>query len=390
MIFIRIYLHLKSYIYLPEIGWSEEPDATLDSENTVVIIFADSDKRVVYEPISQLFGLFEKAHIVGCSTAGEIFEDELHIGSVVATVMKMECSKIRVASRKVDKGSDVFEIGSSLMDELCSGEDLPKGVFTLSDGLNINGSELTRGLNSSISEASNIVVTGALAGDDDRFESTWVIVDGELRENCVTAVGFYGESLQIGFGSQGGWDRFGIDRVVTKSKGNVLYTLDGKPALDLYKKYLGEYAKELPASGLLFPLQVKEGESEPKVRTILSVNEDESSITFAGDIVEGSRASFMKANLDNLITGAESAAFKIEQDGYEGEDALLIAVSCVGRRLILGPRSEDELEVVREVFPKSVKMVGFYSYGEISTQKSGRCDLLNQTMTLTWIWEKCI
>ncbi len=382
-------MHLKSHIYLPESGWNKEPDATLDSENTVVIIFADSDKRVVYEPISQLFRLFEKAHIVGCSTAGEIFEDELHIGSVVVTVMKLECSKIRVASRKVDKGSDIFKIGSSLMDELCIGEDLPKGVFTLSDGLNINGSELTRGLNSSISEASNIVVTGALAGDDDRFESTWVIVDRELRENCVTAVGFYGESLQIGFGSQGGWDRFGIDRVVTKSKGNVLYTLDGKPALDLYKKYLGEYAKELPASGLLFPLQVKEGESEPKVRTILSVNEDESSITFAGDIVEGSSASFMKANLDNLITGAESAALKIEQDGYEGEDALLIAVSCVGRRLILGPRSEDELEVVREVFPESVKMVGFYSYGEISTQKSGRCDLLNQTMTLTWIWEKC-
>ncbi|MCF6201495.1 MAG: FIST C-terminal domain-containing protein, partial [Hydrogenimonas sp.] len=264
-----------------------------------------------------------------------------------------------------------------------------KGVFVLSDGLNVNGSELTRGINSILSKYENVVATGALAGDNDNFESTWVIADGSMRENVVTAVGFYGENIYLGSGSQGGWDRFGIDHKVTRSEGNVLYTLDEKPALDLYKRYLGEYAKDLPSSGLLFPLQVKVAGEKPKVRTILSIDEKRRSITFAGDIEEGSSASFMKANFDNLISGAEQAAMQIDQNGYGLEDALLIAVSCVGRRLVLGQRSEDELEVVRDIFPLQVKMVGFYSYGEISTQDSGRCDLLNQTMTLTWLRERC-
>jgi len=337
--------------------------------------------------LEALLSSYPKSEVVGCSTAGEIFEDELTTGGISAAVLRFDCTKIRVVTCSVDSVGDDFAIGESLAKTLSEGESL-RGIFVLSDGLHVNGSELTRGINRSI-EGSGVVVTGALAGDDNRFESTWVVVERRLKQKYVTAVGFYGDNVHVEFGSQGGWDRFGIDRRVTRAKGNVLYSLDNKPALELYKRYLGEYADELPASGLLFPLQVKKGEEEPKVRTIVAIDEKESSITFAGDIEEGSCASFMKANFDNLVSGAEQAAMQIESGSDDVQNALLIAVSCVGRRLVLGQRSEDELEVVRDIFPPSVKMVGFYSYGEISTRTNGRCDLLNQTMTLTRIWEGC-
>ncbi len=380
-------MKLETYRYLPQKGWSRPLDRSLDSEKTLVLLFADSDIYDTDDCMQELFNGFPLSKIVGCSTAGEIFEDELYTGSIVVAVMKFESSYTKVVSSRVDSAKSDAVIGEELMERLCEDE-TPKAVLVFSDGLNVNGSELTKGINSRIQELGDIVVTGALAGDEDRFISTWVVVDRKTEQNYVTAVGFYGDSLHVGCGSRGGWDRFGIDRKVTRAKGNILYTLDDKPALELYKRYLGEYARDLPASGLLFPLLLKDKDGEPKVRTIVAINEEDSSITYAGDIEEGSVASFMKANFDNLISGAESAAMQIDQNGYDGEDALLVAVSCVGRRLVLGQRSEDELEVVRDLFPPSVKMVGFYSYGEISTRNSGRCDLLNQTMTLTLIWEK--
>ncbi len=384
----RIFLQLETYIYLPDKGWNRPLDRGLDSEKTLIVLFGYPKMRQDHPGFRELLETFPASGVIGCSTAGEIYEDELHSDSLVVGVMRFECTDIRVASSRVEPGVADSVVGERLMEALHDHGSL-RAVLVLSDGLNVNGSELTRGINRGIDTTRPVVVTGALAGDEDRFGSTWVVVDRELKQNYVTAVGLYGDALQVGYGSKGGWDRFGIDRRVTRAEGNVLYTLDNRPALELYKRYLGEYADELPASGLLFPLLVKEEGSEPKVRTILAINEEENSITFAGDIEQGSSAAFMKANFDNLVSGAEQAAMQIGQKAYSGEDALLVAVSCVGRRLVLGQRSEDELEVVRDMFPPSVRMIGFYSYGEISTQSSGRCDLLNQTMTLTWLWEKC-
>ncbi len=381
-------MQLETYIYLPKRGWNRPLDRRLDSERTLVFLFGYPDMRQDHPGFRELLDLFPTSAMVGCSTAGEIYEEEIHSGSLVVGIMRLECSDLQIASCRVDPALDDSVVGERLMEELHEHGAL-RAVLVLSDGLNVNGSELTRGINRRIDTTHPVVVTGALAGDEDRFGSTWVVVDRELRQNHVTAVGFYGETLRVGYGSGGGWDRFGIDRRVTRAEGNVLYTLDDRPALELYKKYLGEYADELPASGLLFPLLVKEEGKEPKVRTILAIDEEANSITYAGDIEQGSSATFMKANFDNLVSGAEQAAMEIAQEEYDGEDALLVAVSCVGRRLVLGQRSEDELEVVRDLFPPSVRMIGFYSYGEISTQGGGRCDLLNQTMTLTWLWEKC-
>ena len=173
---------------------------------------------------------------------------------------------------------------------------------------------------------------------------------------------------------------------MTRSVGNVLYELDGRPALQLYKDYLGARAAELPASALLFPLAIRSAGRAEVVRTILAVDEADQTMTFAGDIPEGCTAELMRANSDRLVEGAHEAAIAARKVGSSGE-VLAIAVSCVGRRLLLGQRTEDELDAVVSALGPDVTLAGFYSYGEISPGDQGFAELHNQTMTLTTITE---
>src|SRR5262249_28678903 len=181
---------------------------------------------------------------------------------------------------------------------------------------------------------------------------------GRTGDRIVAAVGFYGDHVQIGHGSQGGWDIFGPERLVTRAHNNVLYELDGKPALELYERYLGDRASALPAAALLFPvaLRTSEWDSEPIVRTVLAVDEAQQSMTFAGDLPEGSRARLMHANLDRLVQGASHAAAGgapvATPDG-----TLAIAISCVGRRLVLGERTEEEIEATLDALPLGSQQV---------------------------------
>ena len=366
--------------------WNQKLDSTMDSMNTLVMIFGSSNLEQNKDALQDINTNFLKSIIIGSSTAGEINMDELQEDSFVVAVLQFQNTKIRLYSQHINSTKDSYLIGSKLAENLLE-KDL-KSIFVLSDGLNINGSQLTNGFNSVLDD--NIIVSGGLAADGDKFKSTWTIVDGVRKTNYVTAVGFYGDYIQVGHGFQGGWDKFGIQRKVTRAVDNILYELDNKPALDIYKLYLAEKAVDLPASGLLFPLELQEDEKKDAkrtVRTILAINEDEKSITFAGDIPEGSTVSLMKANHNRLISGAFDASKQVQLNSYKDEPILSIAISCIGRKLVLKQLIEDELEATLENLPEKTKQVGFYSYGEISPLSNGECDLHNQTMTLTVIWE---
>jgi hypothetical protein len=242
---------------------------------------------------------------------------------------------------------------------------------------------LGAGLNAELPD--EVVVTGGLAGDGDRFERTWVLFANDCTDHAVAAVGLYGAHVDVGHGSRGGWDIFGPQRRITRSEGNVLYELDGRPALELYKHYLGDRASGLPATALLFPLALKGSGEELIVRTVLAVDEEAQSMVFAGDVPEGALAQLMRANFDRLIEAASTAA----RDAMAGGPTLSVAISCVGRRLILGERTEEELEATLGSLPEGSRQIGFYSYGEISPLVSaGSCTLHNQTMTLTTIRER--
>ena len=366
--------------YTPTSGWSG-PFPDTDPEHTFVACFGASKFIDETDPIRELANGVS-GMLIGCSTSGEIHGARVYDDTLAVSVAEFE----RTDLRRVDvpiSGFGSFDAGVSLARRL-DGPGL-RAVFVLSDGLEVNGSELVRGLNSVL--PSSVTVTGGLAGDGPRFERTWVIVDDKPVSGFASAIGFYGEAVRIGHGSKGGWDKFGRERTVTKAKGNVVFELDNRSILDLYREYLGELAAELPASGLLFPLAVRApGNDKLLVRTILGVDDRSGSMTFAGDVPQGHKVQLMQANFDRLVDGAEEAAETTLENA--GADAgLSIAISCVGRRLVLGERSEEELEATLHILPDDIAQVGFYSYGELSPYASGGCDLHNQTMTLTTFGE---
>jgi len=363
-------------------GWGGRP--LIEGAN-LVFVFGDRLAMSDGRALGELVELHPGAEIVGCSTAGEIDDTRVTVDGVVAAALAFDHSSVRVATTTSD---DSASAGARLAGALPV--DGLRHVLVFSEGSSVNGTELTRGLLGMAGGLARgvppgVSVTGGLAGDAERFESTFVIHGGEVRPNGIVAVGLYGERLRIGYGSMGGWDPFGPDRVITRSEGNTLYQLDGKPALALYKQYLGPHADDLPSSALLFPLLLTTPSSEV-VRTILGVNEEEQSMLFAGDVPEGATVRLMKANFERIVDGAAGAADACTAIGGAPDFALL--VSCVGRRLILKQRTEDELEAVRHVVGPAAVIAGFYSYGELAPSARGaNCELHNQTMTITTLAE---
>ena len=365
-------------------AWSQS-FPKLDSPTTLVLAFAAPQFHDKPELWTQLKSAYPESCVIGCSTSGEIDQTRIRDASVIVAVARFGATKVKHAATRLSDASQSFASGAKIADALAA-PDL-RAVIVLSEGLHVNGSELVRGLNSVLGE--HVVVTGGLAGDGDRFGRTWVMANGKVETDGVVAVGLYGDKVRVGHGSKGGWDTFGPERVVSKSEGNVLYTLDDRPALALYKEYLGERASSLPGSALLFPLALRAsmGDQNSVVRTVLAVDEAKQSLTFAGDIPTGVYAKLMRANFDRLILGAQAAGGAAASLKEHSGPALSIAISCVGRRLVLGERTEEETEATLQTLPDGTQQIGFYSYGEISPHATGRCDLHNQTMTLTVLSE---
>ena len=335
-------------------------------------------------PYQKLKGLYPNANIVTCSTSGQISNNNLVQNNLVATAIAFEKTKIKATEIDILLNPDIKLLGKKIKEDLLS-DDL-KSILVISEGSLINGTELINELILQTREA--VPIFGGLAGDEYNFEKTIVGLNSDASPGKIVAIGFYGDNIHFGFASEGGWSDFGPEREVTHSEKNILYKIGDRFALDLYKEYLGKYAEELPGSSLYFPLSMKENAtSEPVVRTILSIDEEKKSMTFAGDIPIGSKIRLMKGNFDKLIDASYNAASLIHKN-QSNKPELALLVSCVGRKIVLGDRIEEEIEVVREVFGDNMLICGFYSYGEISpTLNKVACELHNQTMTITTIYE---
>ena len=378
-------MQLDTMTWEPARGWSAA--LPTPGSNTLVMAFGASGLAEEPAPLRELMAHYgTSATVVGCSGAGEIAGARLTDAGLSVAVARFEASRLELVSARIGSAADSYTVGRRLAEQLGARAvdgDL-RSIFVLSEGLTVNGGALVAGLVAG--SRSDVVITGGLAGDGSRFEHTWVLADGEITADAVTAVGVYGDRLRVGHGSRGGaagGQSLGPVGTVTSAQGNVLHELDGQPALALYKRYLGERAAGLPATALLFPLSVRlPGRGRGAVtRTILGVDEADQTLTFAGDIPQGSTAQLMRANLDGLIDSAQDAA-ELAAPDTDGP-VLAVAISCVGRRLLLGERTEDELEATAAGLSSATRMVGFYSYGEISPLAAGTCDLHNQTMTIT-------
>ncbi len=373
-------MKIKMYQFSLENGWKLGEPSFEDSQQTLIIAFGS---KLLFEK-SNLQLKVSKSHLIGCSTSGEIFEDTFNEETLSVSVLEFKNTPLK--SVTVDcENINSFDAGKKIGETLKS-PDL-KSIFILSEGINVNGSHLVEGINSTVSK--KVKITGGLAGDGAKFQNTYIYSNTKIGSQQIRAIGFYGNKIQVRHGSFGGWDIFGLERKITKSHENELFEIDGKSALDLYKEYLGEKAKDLPLSGLFYPLQIRANDKDinPVVRTILSVNEERKSMIFAGNVPEGYLAQLMSANFDRIIDGAEKASEQLDLEN-DKNPKFCIAISCVGRRLILGERVDEEIASVFGKLPLGSHLIGFYSYGEISPSQNGeKCSLHNQTMTVTSIDE---
>ncbi|MBF0334464.1 MAG: FIST C-terminal domain-containing protein [Alphaproteobacteria bacterium] len=329
---------------------------------------------------------FPESSVVGCSTAGEITRRGVDNGSCVVTAIRFAGTPIRVAEAGLSGIEGSFSAGEDLARRL-EGPELA-GVLVFGRGLGINGSALIDGMASVL--GADMAISGGLAGDDGAFQRTLILTPSGVFDDRVVAIGFFGGRLRLGHGSFGGWEPFGPTRRVTRAEGNILFELDGEPALNIYKRYLGEYAKDLPASGLLFPFEMlDEGHARVGlIRTILGIDEAAGSLILAGAIDPSGYLRLMHASPDALVQGAEQAA-RTAAPGDRGDaPALAVLVSCVGRKLVMGDQVDEEIDAVVEHLGEAVTVAGFYSYGEICPTRGGAdCRLHNQTMTVTLLAE---
>ncbi len=339
-------MKIEQLQYTNSDGWTGNNGSISDTAN---LLYVFGSRKLISNKnnIDHLRNIYPNANFIGCSTSGEISGRNVADDSIVATAIKFENTNVKSAFTKVDNKNESYSAGKTLAGSF-EREGL-RHLFVLSEGININGDELVKGMKEYLAEGVNI--TGGLSGDADKFEETVVITNDRVESKIVAAVGFYGDKIKIGYGSLGGWDSFGPERLITKSDANVLYELDGKSAIDIYKKYLGDYADGLPATGLLFSLCIRKNLGDEQiVRTLLAVGDNEESLVFAGNMPEGSYAQFMKANFDRLIDGAAQAATNsMGISSLEFNPELAILISCVGRKMILKQRVEEEIESVDDV-----------------------------------------
>jgi hypothetical protein len=353
----------------------------------LIIIFGAITFFESSELADKIKSLAPNTSIVGCSTAGEIAKDQVHNNSCIVTAINFEHTQTQAATTVITGMPDSFGAGQRL-GKLLSPEGL-KGVFILGTGVEINGSALVDGLQANLPKG--VAISGGLAADAGAFKQTWTIGPNGSSDKQIVAIGFYGEHIQLSYGTFAGWEPFGPARRVTRCDQNVLFELDGERALDIYKRYLGEYAKDLPGSGLLFPFEMLGSEREKSgiFRTILAVDETQGSLTLAGDIDPNGYLKLMHSSTDKLVEGAETAAkTALDRHGKVNGSALAILVSCIGRKLVMGDRIDEEVEAVASILGQNTCITGYYSNGEIAgTEFLSECRLHNQTMTITWISE---
>lgn len=377
--------------YTKEKGWSA-PFPELDSPQTLIMVFASPEYLSSPNPIKELKEKYPKSKIVGCSTAGNISGSRLIDKSLSVAISQFEKTQLKIFEQMITESTvGSYDAGVNIFKNLIAPN--LRAIFILSDGINVNASELVDGLNKHTDK--KVVITGAFAADDKNFKKTWTIYDGALQSNQIIAIGFYGENFQVGSSSQTTGNGFGPERRVTRSKKNVLYELDGQSALTLYKQYLGDIAKDLPASGLLFPLTIWERTTpgSQQILTVISIDENEKSVTLSGNIPQGYSAQLVRSKFDDLIFSAvDVGTATLAQLSKENSDLALpilsIAISCVSRRALLGERTEEETESVLKKFPEQTQQVGFYSYGSVSAQGSKNCVLHNQSISLTTFYER--
>lgn len=351
----------------------------LGGDPDLVLLFCAAE----YDAREVIAGLYERfaarARIFGCSSCAEINSEEAITGSVTAMgILLGEVEATIVHAR--DGANDSAAVGRALGEALAQLR--PGLVLLLVDGIVLNSTPVLEGMQSILGE--HVPIAGGVAADALTFTRTEEYVDREVMTGAAVALALSGP-LRIETVVAGGWQAIGDSRVITRAEGSkTIVELDGEPALDVYRRYLGTFGRDLDNAGLEFPIGViaQPGDEslaeEAFIRAVQGAASDGHGVRVSGDIVEGATVRMMRASGDELIAsatrGVDAAARTLR------EPALALFFDCAGRKVVLGTRYQEELASVFAGLPAALPKIGFYTYGELAP-RTGKTIHHDETFT---------
>jgi hypothetical protein len=257
-----------------------------------------------------------------------------------------------------------------------------------SGGLTVDVEQVVYGLKSVL--GGSVPMFGGLAGDDWTLEQTYAFTRKKVTDNGIITLTFDSDKIEMQGLAVCGWEAIGKTNVITKADGNVVYSINDEPALDVFLRYFGYLesnevnTEKLDNASAQYPMQVFRKDGTSVLRSPMKSNLEDKSILMAGNVSEGAEFRFSVAPGFQVIDQTIDEFGALKKDFPEAD--ALILFSCKGRHASLGPMIEDEVEGIFDYWSKP--MIGFFSYGEIGNVKGGTCDFHNETCSLVLLKEK--
>lgn len=341
----------------------------------------------VHFDIEEVSKLFNEMGIeaVGASTAGEILNDTMYEGIVTGLLLEVDRSTYKIFNQEYE-GCNPFSACKRAGEMILSHFTNP-AIIVMSGGVSIDAEQIVFGLKAGVKEETPIF--GGLAADDLQLKETFAFTHKGVTSNGVVLLAFDNDKIELRGMATSGWEGVGTENVITHAEGNMVYSINGEPAVNAFIKYFGYFNNvetEVKVSEISaqYPLQIMREDGTAILRAPLMSIEDSGALMLAGGVRNGDRFKFSIAPGFEVIDKTIEEFDEWRQE-VEKADALIL-FSCKGRHAALGPLIEDEITGIYNFWKKP--MVGFFTYGEIGNLKNGDCDFHNETCSLVVLRER--
>lgn len=351
-----------------------------DFSPTLAIVFCSINQN--RKEVTDFFNE-KKVDVFGSTTAGEIIDSEVMEQSSVIMLLDIKKEHYKVFH---EASEDTFKISNNLA-LFAQSSFVNPSVVVVSSGLTIDAEQIIKGFHAVDKDTP---LYGGLAADDLTMKGSFVFSNDYESSTGLIALVFDSDKINVQGIATSGWDNIGIEKTITRSVGNVVYTIDDEPAVDVFVKYfqftesVDNTAEIIAQNFAQYPLQLTKENGNTVLRAPLMVNIESRALIFAGGIPEGSKVKFSVQPGFDLIEKTTERVSVLKTSIPEAD--ALIMFSCKARHMALGPMTSDEAGMIRSLWDKP--LIGFFTYGEIGTAKDSTCDFHNETCSMVILKEK--
>ena len=321
--------------------------------------------------------------VFGSTTAGEIVDSEVMEKSTVVMLLNVNKAHYKIF---FEASPHTYKVANDL-GLFAKASFANPSVMVISSGLTIDAEQIINGFKDA---DKTIPLYGGLAGDDLTMKASYVFTNNQETSTGLIGLALDGDKINVKGLATSGWDNIGIEKTITKSTGNIVYTIDDEPAVDVFVKFfqftesVDNTAEIIAQNFAQYPLQLKKENGNTVLRAPLMVDIESRALIFAGGIPQGSKVKFSVQPGFDLIEKTTNRINSLKPAIPEAD--ALIMFSCKARHMALGPMTGDEAGMIRGLWNKP--LIGFFTYGEIGAAIDSECDFHNETCSMVILKEK--